>query len=135
MANKDLVKLSNIGEPRKAELPEMATDTLDCVYLAPEVLQGNTYKPQSDIYSLGLMAWELWNQERVYKDYRKQKLADFIDKVTTDSVKVTVDPINPLKDLIKMCMGEEKERIGITAWVDKIKEVIGVLNADDTDKA
>ena len=92
------------------------------------------YKPPWDIYSLGLMAWELWNQERVYKDYRKQKLADFIDKVTLDSVELTIDPINPLKDLIKVCMGEDTARIGITAWVHKIKEVIGVLNAD-TDKA
>ena len=73
------------------------------------------------------MAWELWNQERVYKDYRKRPLAVFIDKVTAD-------PINPLKDLTRVCLGKETERVGITAWVDQVKEVIGVLNAD-TEKA
>ena len=92
------------------------------------------YKPPSDIYSLGLMAWELWGQERNYKGYRKKKLADFINNITTDSVELAEDPINPLKGLIGACLGEESERIGITAWVDKIKEVIGALNAD-TDKA
>jgi serine/threonine protein kinase len=37
-------------------------------YNAPEILAGNPNTFASDIYSLGLVIWELWYGEKVFKD-------------------------------------------------------------------
>ena len=51
-------------------------DNMDCeaaeyCYLSPEVLSGEHYKPRSDMYGLGLAAWELWNQEMLSNNSEK----------------------------------------------------------------
>ena len=36
------------------------TLTGTCVYMAPEILHGVEYNSKADIYSLGIMLWEMW---------------------------------------------------------------------------
>jgi hypothetical protein len=60
LSNQDIVKLMNLGEPRPASLPKaLDFSASEYVYLPPEVLRGGVYRCRGDIYSLGLIAWEL----------------------------------------------------------------------------
>lgn len=38
------------------------------VYMAPEVLHGRAYGSKADIYSLGIMLWEMWYGKRAFHD-------------------------------------------------------------------
>ena len=38
------------------------------VYMAPEVLHGRVYDSKADIYSLGIMLWEMWYGKRAFLD-------------------------------------------------------------------
>lgn len=123
VANKDQVKLTNIGEPRRAELP----GSLDCetgrfVYLPPEVLRGAVYRARGDMYSLALTAWELWNQEVAFKQQRKTRLDQFIQ--TVRPTMLHMDDKNPFLPLIQACVTQESEnRLCSTIWVNEIRKI------------
>ena len=122
--NKEMVKLTNLGEPRRADLPADTSEELagDFVYLPPEVLRGEMYRQRGDMYSLGVMAWELWHQELAFKQQRKAPLSDFIQ-----SIKVTIlmeDQDNPFNGLIRASMSSQPdERLCSTTWVNEIRKL------------
>lgn len=102
-------------------------------YVAPEVLQGQSYTRASDIYSFGIIAYELFaNAYPYYEEYIK--IADEEDKEWTETKlsakicrgcrpdinKVPIPQL--LKDLIKRCWGTDpKQRPSI--W--RLSEIIG----------
>lgn len=51
-----------------AELAKDITGTFEetPVYMAPEVLGGQNHNSASDMYSLGLMFWEMWYRQRAF---------------------------------------------------------------------
>jgi len=77
-------------------------------YIAPEVLQGQPYTKASDIYSFGIVAYELlansypyydyyrkgWDDEELRKEIENKGLRPDVDKITIPQL---------LKDLIKSC--------------------------------
>ena len=90
--------------------------------LLVQVLRGGIYRTKSDIYSLALMAWELWNQDRVMKAQRKTSLEQFI-KVVRPTM-MTEDEDNPFNELIKAgLMTRPDERICATNWVNEIRKL------------
>ncbi|XP_078600536.1 uncharacterized protein LOC144875471 [Branchiostoma floridae x Branchiostoma japonicum] len=60
------VKLTNACTPRNLMEPE-DTDDLpkELMYLSPMVLQGAMYDQAADMYSLGLMMWEMWSKKSI----------------------------------------------------------------------
>jgi len=40
------------------------------VYLAPEVFHSQVYDSKADIYSFGLMLWEMWYGKRAFAEFR-----------------------------------------------------------------
>ncbi|XP_035689622.1 uncharacterized protein LOC118424923 [Branchiostoma floridae] len=69
-------KLTSPCEPQRIELPETA-DALASpyVYLAPEVLRGGVYKKSADMYSVGLMMWEMWSLKKISEVDKKGGLS------------------------------------------------------------
>ncbi|XP_067684789.1 uncharacterized protein [Haliotis asinina] len=77
------VKLSNMCLPRRAKFPE-DRDVIqagDFTCLSPEVLRGELYTKEADVYSLGLLIYEIMQPNRPYKTQREISLADFIEQV------------------------------------------------------
>ncbi|XP_019614676.1 PREDICTED: uncharacterized protein LOC109462559 [Branchiostoma belcheri] len=60
------IKLTSACTPRCLKEPE-DTDDLpkEYMYLSPKVLQGAVYDQAADMYSLGLMMWEMWNHKSI----------------------------------------------------------------------
>jgi serine/threonine protein kinase len=44
--------------------------TRTTVWLAPEILENKTYTEKADVYSLGVMFWELLTKERFFGDVK-----------------------------------------------------------------
>jgi hypothetical protein len=122
--NQDTVKLFNLGEPRKVTLPQDAS-TLKAgrwVYLAPEVLRGEEYTTQGDLYSLALLAFELSNQELAFKEKRRQMtLNQFVEEGGSDFG----DDTSPFSGIVaKSVGGRQGERVWSTVWVNETRKLM-----------
>ncbi len=122
----------NLGEPRLAPLPvSKEVNASEYVYLPPEVLRGGTYHCRGDIYSLGLMAWELWNQEVAFKRQRSGRLDHFIQTLRPSLLRGSDD--NPFNTLISRSVHTlQEQRPNSTDWVNEIRKMdFSKLMADD----
>ena len=50
-------------------------------YMAPEVFHSRVYDSKADIYSLGLLMWEMWYGQQAFADASSKTLEDFFEWV------------------------------------------------------
>ena len=131
----DQAKLINLGEPRLAVLPYPADASVaECVYIPPEVLRGAIYRLRGDMYGIGLMAWELWNQELAFKRQRDTRLDHFLQTLRPSLLKGDED--NPFDDLIRRCVHVlPEQRMTSTEWVNDIRKIDLTKEVGDEDDA
>ncbi|XP_013408025.1 fibroblast growth factor receptor 4-like isoform X1 [Lingula anatina] len=67
VTKQDTLKLSDVGLT-KAESQITGTLCGTIAYSAPEVLAGMAYNKQADLYSFGLILWEMWYGVKVFPD-------------------------------------------------------------------
>jgi len=86
-------------------------------YSAPEVYFGERYSEKSDIYSMGILLWEMLyrviNQEyqRPYEEFPRLKLDwQIIHKTATENLRPTMPPSTPvpLATLIRQCIVKDQ---------------------------
>ena len=98
------MKVTDVGASKEAGY---ITGTLagSPAYIAPEVLKSQVYSSKVDIYSLGIMLWELWYGERAFS--RSVLLADFFRMVDNggrpEHVKGCREPTHAWGNLMKEC--------------------------------
>lgn len=84
------VRLTGSCLPRLAKLPfdKDNTEAGNFVYLAPEVLLGQTYESSADVYSFGLLILELAQADIpvAFKNQRSSTLSDFIGSVDPEEM-------------------------------------------------
>ena len=135
LPNNDTVKLVNIGEPRQLTISDVTARADDFVYITPEVLQGAIYTAQCDMYSLGLMTWELWNQERAFKLQRSATIHDFIAKYDKSALTQSRDDVNHtgagMTQLMTQCLAEHDSSITSTTFVNEIRKLCFKVNSVD----
>jgi len=123
---------------RRPELPETA-DALASpyVYLAPEVLRGGVYKKSADMYSVGLMMWEMWSLKKISEVDEIARLSlnqiqDGAGKLIRMPAQNEALPTVLWGSLMKQCLNEDPcNRLTCTEFLDllkddKIAEVEGV---------
>ena len=73
------MKVTNVGVFKEAK---DITGTLQetPVYIAPEVFHSKLYDGKADIYSFGLILWEMWYGQRAFAEFKGTK-ADFFSLV------------------------------------------------------
>ena len=76
MSEENTVKIADVGLA-KAEIDITGTLAGTPVYMAPEVFHYRGYDSKADIYSLGLIMWEMWYGQRAFADAPRQTLQDF----------------------------------------------------------
>jgi len=74
------------------------------VYMAPEMLLDLGYDEKADIYSFGIVLWELFTQEEPYKD-KFRSFDDLVEAVTKKGKRPDIPETCPpkLKSLIQQC--------------------------------
>jgi len=81
-------------------------------YMAPEMLlEKDDYDEKVDVYSFGILLWELYTQAEPYKD-QFSDLEELIEAVTIDIERPTMPKEVPprLKDLITSCWHNEADK-------------------------
>ncbi|MCG8408403.1 MAG: protein kinase, partial [Phycisphaerales bacterium] len=74
------MKIADVGQA-KAEIDITGTLAGTPVYMAPEVFHSRVYGTKADIYSLGLIMWEMWYGQRAFADAPVTTIQDLIDWV------------------------------------------------------
>ena len=93
-------------------------------YMAPEVAKSRPYNHKADVYSFGIILWELLSFKKPFVGYGLDK---FYDQVVNNGVRPNVDSKWPkdLKDLISSCWDAE---IGKRP---NFQEIVAILEAID----
>ena len=105
------MKITDVGVSKKAE---DITGTLagTPVYLAPEVFHSKVYDGKADIYSLGIILWEMWYGRQAFAAFKGPMTAffRFVDEGhrPTD-VKGSKTPPPRWKDLMNKCWRRNPE--------------------------
>lgn len=76
MSEENTVKIADVGLA-KAEVDITGTLAGTPVYMAPEVFHYRVYDSKADIYSLGLIMWEMWYGQQAFADAPGKTLPDF----------------------------------------------------------
>ena len=84
MSEDNTVKIADVGLA-KAEIDITGTFRGTPLYTAPEVFRSQVYDSKADIYSLGLLMWEMWYGQRAFADAARTTLHDFFDWVDKGS--------------------------------------------------
>ena len=76
------IKVADLG---LAKLKDRITGTVcgTVLYMAPEVHDGKVYCTKADMYSFGLVMWEMWFGKRVFSEQRHHSLdlSDFLRRI------------------------------------------------------
>ncbi|XP_078573528.1 uncharacterized protein LOC144860241 [Branchiostoma floridae x Branchiostoma japonicum] len=122
-------KLTSPCEMRRPELPETA-DALASpyVYLAPEVLRGGFYKKSADMYSVGLMMWEMWSLKKISEVDEIARLSlnqiqDGTGKLIRMPAQNEALPTLLWGSLMTQCLNEDPcNRLTCTEFLDLLKD-------------
>ena len=96
------------------------TGTPACV--APEVIRSNVYDSKADIYSFGIMMWEMWYGKRAFLDVGGD-LNTFLKKVTDGvrpcHVQDMIKPPDGWQHLMQSCWDGEADKRPTAAMCHK----------------
>ena len=76
------------------------------VYMAPEVLNMEKYTEKADVYSFGIVLWELFTGRHPYdeKEYRDLNHVVLIDRIANHNIRPSIEGLEPsIQQLIKEC--------------------------------
>ncbi len=85
------------------------------IYAAPEVLQTGCYRTASDVYSLGIILWEMWYGSQAFAEILPLEMHDFFGKVVDGyrpqqpECKISVPKVQTIINYC--CAGNEEMRI------------------------
>ncbi len=107
-----VVKIADVGLSKQAN---MITGTLagTPIYVAPEVIRSSVYDSKADIYSFGIMMWEIWYGKKAFFFFGGD-LNMFLQAVTggvrPSHVEGKRKPPDGWQHLMQLCWDEEAEK-------------------------
>ena len=72
-------------------------------YLAPEVIRCKEYDNKTDIYSFGIMLWEMWYGKRALLEKAEYVLDQEAEGARPSYVQGTIKPPTGWQDLMQRC--------------------------------
>ena len=101
----ETIKLADLGLT-KPEHEISGTKCSSAYYTAPEVLEGHEYGKPADIFSLGLIVWELWYGRLAQQELASSQQGEVdtaIRKGIRPSLVTVHEPPESLRNQIKSC--------------------------------
>jgi len=99
-------------------------------YIAPEVLRGNAYTDKADIYSLGMLTWEILTGQQPFSQYAHDKyLAQRICSGERPSIPMEIPEF--YKEFIHSCWNDEPlqrpSAKDLSSAMDELCDIFGEL--------
>ena len=111
LSQENITKLANVGVSKEAKAIT-GTMTGTPLYLAPEVIKFHLYDYKADIYSFGIMLWEMWYGSRLLLDV-EGNVPEYFEKVVEGvrpmHVRGSKKPPPGLYDLMQRCWDEKPD--------------------------
>ena len=84
LSRHDRIRVADLG---LAKLQDRITGTVcgTMLYMAPEVHEGKLYSTKADMYSFGLVMWEMWFGESVFSELRHQSPREFFRRIKEEN--------------------------------------------------
>ncbi|XP_044180685.1 uncharacterized protein LOC114957392 [Acropora millepora] len=82
----DRVRVTDVGVSKHA-VDITGTLAGTPIYIAPEVFRSKIYEFSADIYSLGIMLWEMWYGQTAFTNMKFQSLAEFRNLIVNEAVR------------------------------------------------
>ena len=106
LSEANVVKVTDVGASKEA-VDITGTLAGSPAYMAPEVFKSQVYNSKADIYSLGIMLWEIWYGERAFVKTESVSQEDFFTMVNNggrpEHVKGCREPTHAWGSLMKAC--------------------------------
>ena len=104
LSEKNSVRVSDVGISKEA-VGITGTIAGSPAYIAPEVFQSQLYNSKADIYSLGIILWEVWYGEQAFARIGKITLKEFFGLVESGA---RPEPLQgyrqpPWEELMRQC--------------------------------
>lgn len=112
----------------RRESPELEPDALEPAYLSPEQVLGETLDERSDIFSLGVVLYELLSGRRPFAAARESHTAQSIRHQTPDPLGVRERDVSPeLERIVQRCLEKPRERRfdSVTQLIRALEHVLG----------
>jgi len=112
LSQEDLVKITDVGIS-KPVIDITGTLAGTPVYIAPEVFHSALYDCKADIYSLGIIMWEIWYGQQAFNNFQVKSLEAFFAIVHGGTRPEHVDGCKPpparWKQLLARCWNKNPE--------------------------
>ena len=126
--NKKNIKLIDFGLAKSKSIKRSESICGSPLYMAPELLNNNKIKEKSDIWSIGIILYEMIygkNPFQSCRDFQELILAVNSEKKLFNNNKNNIS--KECEDLLRKLLTEEKERLNITdiinhPWLNNIKK-------------
>jgi serine/threonine protein kinase len=115
-----LARVVDNASPDMDELYEMSGETGSLRYMAPEVASSKPYNQKADVYSFGMILWELVAYEKPFNGMNRE---EYYDKVVHSGFRPEITKKFPeqLADLIQRCWNTDPQ---IRPNFDRIADLI-----------
>lgn len=104
-----LPRICDFGIARFENLEFMTAKVGTPVYMAPEIINGRNYNWKVDVYSLGMLLYEMAENVRPFRGY---KVSEIFEYVMHDNFRPTISSHTPkpLRNLIKRCWSSNPDK-------------------------
>ena len=126
LVNNGEAKIADFGFAKKCFAQSMKEryNVGSPLYMPPEALKNNIYSSKSDIWSIGIMAFEMLHGDTPWQCKTEKELIDKMQKIPVkfrDSLKLS----DNIKNFIRKCLDiNENKRMsidGMKAWLEESK--------------
>jgi hypothetical protein len=106
-----VAKIGDWGSARALALADKSTKNMTkgigtACWLAPEVINHGHASKSSDVYSFGIVLWEIMTRKEVYPGLSAEQI---IAKVANSNLRPALPPNLPLSDIMGMCWKQNSE--------------------------
>ena len=92
-------------------------------WMAPEILRGEKYEFESDVYSFGMLVWELLTGEIPYQKYSPAQIIGLVGRDDNHQIQMPKTDNQPMVDLFLMCTKRDpKLRPSFTKGVEFLEK-------------
>nr|WNL49984.1 serine threonine protein kinase [Marseillevirus sp.] len=103
-----VAKISDFGFARLKQENTTMTSVGSTAYMAPEVLSGQRYNEKADVYSFGVLIWEVLTRKKPYEGQSPVRVAE----LAREGKRLTIpnDCPRDIKKLLKRCWDEDPNK-------------------------